>query len=373
MITYKETIKKLFEAIDPEGQLQAVQDQMTAAVDAAVQAQVSDKEEQIKALESEIEQLKSAQAEYAAAQVEAPVVDAEVDPAQAQQVQELVDDLEQQSQQAFEKLEQQEQEIEELKQEIQQKTQKLQTLQKAIVQSVDAQVQQAKAQQQAEDEKIAIEQAEQLINAMDAKAAEEKEEIVESVSNFIDAFIDDKTQLNVAINATALAEAQAETFEKIRDILIEQKLFESGVKEKAEKMIAEAKETTNAQLNEAIAVSKKNAALEAEIAALRGEKYLTEKVKLLKPSIAEGLMEALQGKSVEQIDKEFDRIQQELEKNEEQRKQLLRQQAKLQQKKIDKELKQQEDITEPVKQSKQQKCVPTVQSAFGRLINVRKI
>lgn len=368
METYKNVIKKLFEAIDPEGQLQQVQKEMEDSIESAVQAQVADKDAQVKALESEIEQLKAQQAEDEAA-VEEPEVAQQT--AQQQQVAQLVQELEVQAEEACQKIEQQEQEIAQLKKDLEEKSEKLQTLQQAVVQNLDAQIQAAKLEQSQEDAKVAIEKTQELVQELEAKHKEAEEKLTESISDFIDAFIDDKTQLNVAINATALAEAQSETFEKIRDLLIEKSLFESQVKEKAENILAEAKESVNEQLNEAISVNKKNIELQNEISVLRGEKLLAEKVKFLKPSIAEALMEAFQGKSVEAIEKEFEKVQQQLEKNEEERKQLLRQQAKLRQQKIDRELKDAEDISEPVKQQKEEK--QSVQSAFAKLISVRKI
>lgn len=370
METYKNVIKKLFEAIDPEGQLQQVQKEMEDSIESAVQAQVADKDEQVKALESEIEQLKAQQ------EKEAPVEEPAAHEAQAteqqQKVAQLVQELEAQAEEACQKIEQQEQKIAELEKELADKSDKLQTLQQSVVQNLDAQIQAAKLQQSEEDAQVAIEKTQELIQAVEQQHKEAEEKLAESISDFIDAFIDDKTQLNVAINATALAEAQSETFEKIRDLLIEKSLFESKVNEKAEAMILEAKETANEQLNEAIAVNKKNIELQNEISILRGEKLLAEKVKFLKPSIAEALTEAFQGKTVEAIEKEFEKVQQQLEKNEEERKQLLRQQAKLRQQKIDRELKDAEDITEPVKQTKQEEQ-QTVQNAFAKLIQVRKI
>jgi hypothetical protein len=373
MNTYKETIKKLFEAIDPEGQLQQVQKEMEDSIESAVQAQVADKEEQVKALESEIEQLKAQQAE---APVEEPaveeVVQAEEQQKQQEQVAQLVQELEAQAEEACQKIEQQEQEIAQLKKDLEEKSEKLQTLQQAVVQDFDAQIKAAKLCQQQEDEELAIQTTQKLVADLEEKHAAEQEQLAESISDFIDAFIDDKTQLNVAINASALAEAQSETFNKIRDLLIEEKLFESNVKAKAEAMILEAKESVNEQLNEAIAINKKNIALENELAALKGANYLAEKVKFLKPSIAEALTEALQGKSVEAIDKEFDKLQAQLEKNEEERKTIMRQQAKLRQQKIDRELKAAEDEKhiEKVEQSVE---TPSVQSAFAKLISVKRI
>lgn len=368
METYKNVIKKLFEAIDPEGQLQQVQKEMEDSIESAVQAQVADKDAQVKALESEIDQLKAQQAEEKTAAEEQEVAQAA---AQQQQIAQLVQELEVQAEKACQKIEQQEQEIAQLKKDLEEKSEKLQTLQQSVVQNLDAQIQAAKLEQSQEDAKVAIEKTQELVQELEAKHKEAEDKLAESISDFIDTFIDDKTQLNVAINATALAEAQSETFEKIRDLLIEKSLFESQVKEKAENIIAEAKETVNEQLNEAISVNKKNIELQNEISVLRGEKLLAEKVKFLKPSIAEALMEAFQGKSVEAIEKEFEKVQQQLEKNEEERKQLLRQQAKLRQQKIDRELKTAEDISEPVKQQKEEK--QSVQSAFAKLIQVRKI
>ena len=48
MTNYKLTIKKLFEAVDPEGQLKDVQKEMEDTIDAAIQAQAAEKDEQIK-------------------------------------------------------------------------------------------------------------------------------------------------------------------------------------------------------------------------------------------------------------------------------------------------------------------------------------
>ena len=376
METYKNVIKKLFEAIDPEGQLQHVQKEMEDSIESAVQAQVADKEAQVKALESELEQLKAQQVEEAPVAEEPaqeePVAQEAQATEQQQKVAQLVQELEAQAEEACQKIEQQEQKIAELEKELADKADKLQTLQQSVVQNLDAQIQAAKLQQSEEDAQVAIEKTQELIQAVEQQHKEAEEKLAESISDFIDAFIDDKTQLNVAINATALAEAQSETFEKIRDLLIEKSLFESKVNEKAEAMILEAKETVNEQLNEAIAVNKKNIELQNEISILRGEKLLAEKVKFLKPSIAEALTEAFQGKTAEAIEKEFEKVQQQLEKNEEERKQLLRQQAKLRQQKIDRELKDAEDITEPVKQTKQEEK-QTVQNAFAKLIQVRKI
>lgn len=376
METYKNVIKKLFEAIDPEGQLQQVQKEMEDSIESAVQAQVADKEAQVKALESELEQLKAQQVEEAPVAEEPaqeePVAQEAQATEQQQKVAQLVQELEAQAEEACQKIEQQEQKIAELEKELADKADKLQTLQQSVVQNLDAQIQAAKLQQSEEDAQVAIEKTQELIQAVEQQHKEAEEKLAESISDFIDAFIDDKTQLNVAINATALAEAQSETFEKIRDLLIEKSLFESKVNEKAEAMILEAKETVNEQLNEAIAVNKKNIELQNEISILRGEKLLAEKVKFLKPSIAEALTEAFQGKTAEAIEKEFEKVQQQLEKNEEERKQLLRQQAKLRQQKIDRELKDAEDITEPVKQTKQEEK-QTVQNAFAKLIQVRKI
>lgn len=369
METYKNVIKKLFEAIDPEGQLQQVQKEMEDSIESAVQAQVADKEEQVKALESEIEKLKAQQTEEETVAEEPEVAQPT---AQQQQVAQLVQELEAQAEEACQKIEQQEQEIAQLKKDLEDKSEKLQTLQQAVVQNLDAQIQAAKLEQSQEDAKVAIKQTQELIDAIEAQHKEAEEKLAESISDFVDAFIDDKTQLNVAINANALAEAQSEVFEKIRDLLIEKSLFESQVNTKAEQILTEAKESVNEQLNEAIAVNKKNIELQNEISVLRGEKLLAEKVKFLKPSIAEALIEAFQGKTEEQIQKEFDKIQQQLEQNEEERKQLLRQQAKLRQQKVDRDLKAAEDIMEPVKQQKEEKK-PTVQSAFAKLISVRKI
>lgn len=368
METYKNVIKKLFEAIDPEGQLQHVQKEMADSIESSIQAQVADKDAQVKSLESEINQLKAQQAEEktAAEEQEAAQVTA-----QQQQIAHLVQELEAQAEEACQTIEQQEQEIAQLKKELEEKSEKLQTLQQSVVQNLDSQIQAAKHEQSQEDAKVAIEKTKELVKELEAKHKEAEDKLAESISDFIDTFIDDKTQLNVSINATALAEAQSETFEKIRDLLIEKSLFESQVKEKAENIIAEAKETVNEQLNEAISVNKKNIELQNEISILRGEKLLAEKVKFLKPSIAEALMEVFQGKSVEAIEKEFEKVQQQLEKNEEERKQLLRQQAKLRQQKIDRELKDAEDISEPVKQQKEEK--QSVQSAFAKLIQVHKI
>lgn len=368
METYKNVIKKLFEAIDPEGQLQQVQKEMEDSIESAVQAQVADKDNQVKALESEIDQLKAQQAEEKTAAEEQEVAQAA---AQQQHIAQLVQELEVQAEEACQKIEQQEQEIAQLKKDLEEKSEKLQTLQQSVVQNLDSQIQAAKLEQSQEDAKVAIEKTKELVQELEAKHKEAEDKLAESISDFIDTFIDDKTQLNVAINATALAEAQSETFEKIRDLLIEKSLFESQVKEKAENILAEAKESVNEQLNEAISVNKKNIELQNEISVLRGEKLLAEKVKFLKPSIAEALMEAFQGKSVEAIEKEFEKVQQQLEKNEEERKQLLRQQAKLRQQKVDRELKDAEDISEPVKQQKEEK--QSVQSAFAKLIQVRKI
>ena len=373
MNTYKETIKKLFEAIDPEGQLQQVQSEMEKSIEAAVQSQVSDKEEQIKALESEIEQLKSQQEE--ALVQEAPEV-AEEKPEMIvqnqEQVQAIIADLEKQAAAAFDTVEQQAQQIADLEAEVEKTQKKLETLQQAVVQDLDAQIKSAKLCQQQEDEELAIQTTQKLVADIEEKHAEEQEKLTEAISDFIDAFIDDKTQLNVAINASALAEAQSETFNKIRDLLIEEKLFESNVKAKAEAMLLEAKESVNEQLNEAIAINKKNIALENELAALKGANYLAEKVKFLKPSIAEALTEALQGKSIEAIDKEFDKLQAQLEKNEEERKTIMRQQAKLRQQKIDRELKAAED-EKHIEKVAQAVEAPSVQSAFAKLISVKKI
>ena len=385
MSYYKDTIKKLFEAIDPEGQLKNVQQEMEDTIEAAIADQTAEKDEQIKALESEIESIKSQQE---AAHAEPIVQDEESaeeqekvegEPVQQlpqekqEQVQQVIADLEQQAQQAFDKIEQQEQELEQLRAEAQQTQQKLQTLQQAMVQDMQDQVEAAKAEQKAEDEALAIQQTQELVKAMDDAAQQKQEELTEAISDFIDAFIDEHTQLNVAINATALAEAQTETFNKIRELLIDEKIFESGVKAKAEAMIAEAKESVNAQLNEAIAINKKNIALESEIATLKGAALLSEKVKFLKPSIAEAIMEELQGKSDVEIEAEFEKVQQQIEKNEEERKQLMRQQAKLRQQKIDKQLQSEEEpaALEQLNQSRINKNI-TLQGAFAKLIKAKK-
>ena len=358
MKNIKEQIQKLFEAVDPEGQLDKVKQDMMDAVDSAIQDQSTEKDEQIKALESEIEQLKK-----------------QVSPESREQAKQYVDEIKSQAKEAEETVVSQKLEIDQLKQEVEQTKQKLQNLQKSAVQQIDAQIEAAKQLQQEKDAQIAIEQTKQMLQAIDAKAQQDKDNLVESVSDFLDTFLDSKTNLNAAINATAMLEAYKEAFTKIRDVLFEEKMFESGVKAKADALIKEAKGSMNAQLNEAIEVNRKNNELQKEIDALKGKIYLAEKVKFLKPSVAEEITELLEGKSVEQIDKEFDKIQQQIEKNEEEHKKLLRERARLQQNKLDKSL-QQEDgdsMFANKNQKIQQGEKNPVATAFAQLIKVRKI
>lgn len=418
MKNYKEVIEKLFEAIDPNGQLGQVKDDMVASVEDAVQSASQDKEAQIKALETELATIKSQQGEKVSVPAQDPVEPAPEELAQQEELQKYIQEIEQQTQKASQKILAQEEQIKQLKQqaaqsvqipkeqheqmkqfvqEIEQQTkqaeevvanqekkiqelsdklsqeqQKVQTLQQAALQNVESQVEAAKIQQQKEDEEVAIKQTQELINAIDAKNAEDRKALEEAINDYLEAFLDDKAELNVKINATALAEAQKETFDKIRDLLMENSLFEMGVRVKAAKIMEEAKENSNAQLNEAIAVSKKNLALEKENESLKAKIYLAEKVKFLKPSIAEKLTESMSGKSIEEIDKEFEQIKKKLEENEEERRELLRRQAALHQKKIDKAASQAEDITEPVKPAKPSQS-ETVPQAFAKLISVKQI
>ncbi len=368
MTNYKLTIKKLFEAVDPEGQLKDVQKEMEDTIDAAIQAQAAEKDEQIKNLESTLELIKARQ------QQSKPVnQDETVEDEAKKQAEQLVADLDQQAQEAFDKIEQQEQEIEKLKQALEQSQEQLVNLQRAV--GSDAQAEVIKQQQKKEDEKVAIAQTQELIDAMEDKAKEDRDNLVEAISDFIDAFIDDNSKLNVAINATALAEANKEVFSKIRDLLFDKELFESGVTAKAERIIAEAKKNSNLELNEAISLNKKNLELQQEVDSLKGQAYLAERVRYLKPSIAEGLMEAFKGKSIDEIDEEFEKIQQQLEKNEEERKALIRQRCKLRQQKIDRSFDDVEDIQKPLpKQSEEKKPeLPSVQSVFAKLIKVKKV
>lgn len=352
MKKYTETLKKLFEAIDPEGQLADVQadmnDSLSAAIDAEVAAQVAAKDaevaakdEQVKALEGDIAELKR-QIELGAQAVPGQIV---LSPEQQVEIASNLDALDAQAQEYEQVIADQTKEIEDLKNKVAETEKKLQCYQSAVLQNMDACIQKAKDDQKAEDDEIAIKHTQKLLDAIDKKSKAETDNLVESVSTFIDSFINNKTNLQVAINANALAEAHTETFNKIRELLIEQKLFESGIKEEAAKIIESAKSTANEQINEAIEIGKRNNELTAELTeaqheidVLRGQIHLAEKVKFLRPSVAEALTESLKEKTVTQIDKEFDRLQKEIEKNEAERKQLLRKQSELRSKKINKDL-----------------------------------
>lgn len=354
----KEHLIKLFEAVDPEGQLGQVKDETLDAVDAAIQAQVADKDEQVKNLEAQIEQLKAQQ-------------QGQLSPEVQSQISHQLDRLESQAMEAFDEIEQKDEQIAQLKQELDDSKQKLQTLQKSSVQQIASQIEAAKKAQQEQDAAVAIQHTQDLLDAVDKKNEQQKEEIVEAVSDFLDTFLDNKTSLNVSINSTAMLESYKETFNKIKSALMDEALFESGAKAEAEKIIKEAKATTNAQLNEAIEISKQNKALRDELDAIKGKIYLEEKVKYLKPSVAEALMEKLQGKSIEQIDKEFDKIQQQIEQNEEEHKRLLRERAKIRQQKIDFSLDSEDNKIKPVDAEKNGS--KTVASAFANMIRVKKI
>ena len=225
-------------------------------------------------------------------------------------------------------------------------------------------------EQSEEDEQKAIEATKKLTQQIDAKHAEEADELKESISDFIDTFIDRKTSLQVAINAEALSEANKEVQGKIIDLLIGKELFESKVKEQAEKIIAEAKASANKEINEAIEANKKATELEdklnktvAEVNKLKAQKLLAEKTAFLRPSLAKRICEALEDKSIEEIEKEFEEVQAEAEKEDADKRQALRQQVQKQrQQAVDKKLEQNEEpetddeqddkpITESVKDS----------------------
>ena len=338
MKNYKEVIEKLFEAIDPNGQLGQVKDDMVASVEDAVQSASQDKEAQIKALETELATIKSQQGEKVSVPVQDPVEPAPEELAQQEELQKYIQEIEQQTQKASQKILAQEEQIKQLKQQAAQSVQipKEQHEQmKQFVQEIEQQTKQAEEVVANQEKKIQelsdkLSQEQQkfrhsnrrlfkcwksgwsakiqhkrktkklqssdsgTINAIDAKNAEDRR-LSKKLSMITRAFLDDKAELNVKINATALPKRRKETFDKIRELLWKQPVW-NGCSCQSREDMEEAKGKLHAQLNEAIAVSKKNLALEKENESLK-LRFTLPKGQVLKPSIGEKLTESMSGKS----------------------------------------------------------------------------
>ena len=357
MKNYKEKITKLFESIDPENKLSDVKDQLTQAIEDDLNKQVQDQV--------------VANQEQQKAEIEA----------KDQKIQEQEQVIEKQKTE-IEELKQEKEQLEkacqEKEQQIVQQQEEIERVQKAAIQNFDQQIQDAKLEQEQEDDEKAKAEVERLVQAIDAKAEEEKAELNESISNFIDTFIDRKTTLQVNINAQALAEAQATVFGKIKDILFESGLYELGVKDKADKIIEEAKASANKEINEAIEANKAKVVLEtkleeanSQIAKLNGKILLTEKVKYIKPSVARKICEALEDKTIEEIEAEFDQVQADIEKEEEEKKQQIRQQKQGQGATPNKKLEQEDDEENKDDESDKEPINESVQGKFASMISTR--
>ena len=351
MKKYEEKIDKLFEAVDPEQKLTDVKAQLKQAIAEEINQQASQNEKE------------------AAMQAE------QADEKNKQIVAQQQEQIENQKEQ----IEKQQKQIKNQEEQIKNQQVKLEMVQNAAIQNYEQQIQAAKTEQKEADDIEAEALTKQLIDAVNKDQELKTQQLAEQISDFIDTFIDAKTTLQVAINATALAEAHSEAFEKIKSVLFEKEMFEQGVQQKADDIIKHAQDEANKEIDDAIKSNQEKVELEnkfneakSEISLLKAKIFLTEKTKYLRPTVARKICEQLDDKSFEEVEKEFEEVKAEAEADIDAQVKRVRQQKQNNGPKFDKSLNQEEEEDTATNQEETSVDMnESIKGSFAKAISTR--
>lgn len=292
-----ESVIKFVESVDPEEQVISKEQKEQFKASA---------EDQINKLQAEQEQQVKAEAEQ-----------------QIKQAEEQKQELECQLKQSQEECEQLKADVEEQKKIFEQKikdiiaqnTQQMDVLQKSLISSTAKQIAQAKQEQSAEDEAVAIEQTQQLISDIEAKQKEQQEQLIQNISDFIDTVVNGNTQLQAKLNQQAQIDAQAKVLNQIKKALFDDAVMTQEVQQKQQEIIDDAQKNANDQIEKNVELNKENSELKAEneelkeeISKLRAEKIVDEKLSesTLRPRTIRMIKESMEGKTEEEVEDEID-------------------------------------------------------------------